>query len=308
MFSVCILNCILDYIFIFGKFGVYPLGITGAGFATTLSTLFGALLAFVIFIFQNQSKYPTRRGLICRFSDLKRLFVFGSPSGFQVFCDVGAFAFVIFAIGTLGKISLAATTITFSINMIVWMPLIGMSEATGIITANYIGYGRKDISVKQAYRILLIALSYIVITALVLIIFSDYFFSFFSPKGEVGNFREVMKYGRIMLICIAVYNFFDAIYFISIGALRGAGDTKFPMYVVIFCAWGILVPCVLLCVFVLKLSIVGIWIFIIVYIFISSTIIFFRFYSRGWDNIDLIGKISLPVDSITNSNASEFSI
>ena len=296
MLSSCGLNCILDYIFIFGKFGFPALGITGAGFATTLSAAFGALLAFIVFIFQNQKKYPTRKGLFFKFSDLKRLVMFGSPSGFQVCFDVGAFTFVIFVIGRLGEAPLAATTIALSINMIAFMPLLGMSEATGIITAKYIGYGRKDISEKQAYKALLIAICYIVVVSLVFVVFPDYFFRIFSPENEMGNFSEVMKHGRAILACAAAYNFFDAIYFISIGVLRGAGDTRFPMYVVISCAWCILVPGILLCVFVFKLSIVGIWVYIAIYIAIVCSIIFRRFRSGKWKKIDLIEKIPYRED------------
>ena len=143
MFSACGLNIILDYVLIFGKFGFPALGITGAGLATTLAGAFGALLAFLVFIFQNQEKYPTRKGIFFKFSDLKRLVTFGTPSGLQVCCDYGAFTFAIFLIGSLGEAPLAATTIAMSINQIAFMPLVGMSEATGIITAKYIGLGKK---------------------------------------------------------------------------------------------------------------------------------------------------------------------
>ena len=131
-------------------------------------------------------------------------------------------------------------------------------------------------------------MSYILIISTIFISFPDFFFRIFSPDGNAANFEEVMKYGRPILICAAAYNFFDAIYFIAIGALRGAGDTKVPMRIIICCAWGVLVPGMMICVYILNFSVVGIWIWIATYIAFVCSIIFLRFRSGKWKDIDLI--------------------
>ena len=303
MFFTCGLNCVFDYIMIFGHFGFPTLGITGAGLATTLSAAFGALLAFLVFIFQNQKQRPTRKNWHINFSDLKRLITFGAPSGLQICFDVGAFTLVIFIVGQLGEAALAATTIAFSINQIAFMPLLGMSDAVAIISGKYIGKGRTDIAEKQAYKALILSISYIILTSVIFIIFTEDFFKFFSPEGDPTAFLEVIKYGRPILICAAFYNLFDAIYFISIGALRGAGDTRVPMYIIIVCAWFILVPGILLCVFVFHFTIVGIWVYIAAYIGFVCSIIFLRYRSGKWKDIDLIGNTAYREDGTGHTQA-----
>ena len=68
------------------------------------------------------------------------------------------------------------------------------------------------------------------------------------------------------------------------------------MLIIITCAWAILVPGILLCVYVLNLSIVGIWVYIAAYIGFVCTIIFIRFRSGKWKNINMIEKVSYRKD------------
>ena len=286
-FITCGMNCILDYFMIFGIGKLPGLGIAGAGLATTISQAFGAMLIFAVFLLQNQNVYPTRK-IFYKLPDLRRLVSFGAPSGFQVLFDVGAFTFVIFLMGHINDVALAVTTIAMSINQIAFMPLVGMSQATSIITGVYIGKNRKDVSEKQAYLSLKASLLYILIVSLIFVIFPEPFFNFFSPDQGAENYSEVIRIGRWVLVCAAAYNFFDALYFISIGALRGAGDTKFPMRIIIILSWTVLVPGMLLCVYVFKLSAIGAWTFIAVYIAVVGSIIFMRFKNGKWKAIELL--------------------
>jgi MATE family multidrug resistance protein len=289
-FATCALNIFLDYVLIFGKFGAPALGITGAGFATTISCVFGLLLSASFFLFQNQKEYPTRSSWALNFADIKRLISFGAPTGIEVFFSVAGFAFITFLIGKLGPASLAANTIAVSINMIAFLPLLGMSEATGIVVGKYIGMGDPDISEKAAYRSWKMSTLYMLVMCAFYLIFPDSLFEFFSPAKNNSGFAEVLQYGRGILVCAAILNFFDVTRFIFLGALSGAGDTKAPMFIVIACAWGILAPGGAILILLLKVSIVTVWIFIAFHIFTLSSLIFLRFKSEKWKKIDLIGR------------------
>lgn len=289
-FSTSALNILLDYILIFGKFGAPALGITGAGLGTTLACVFGLLLSFIFFIFQNQKEYPTRSSCAPNFADLKRLLSFGAPTGVEVFFSVSGFAFVTFLIGTLGQAPLAANTIAVSINMIAFLPLLGMSEATGIVVGKYIGMGSPEISEKAAYRSWKMSTLYMLAMCAFYLIFPEDLFEFFSPAKGDSSFAEVLQYGRAVLTCAAVFNFFNVTRFIFLGALSGAGDTKVPMFIVIACAWGILAPGGAILTLALKMSIVAVWVFIAFHIFTLSSLIFLRFRSGKWKKIDLIGR------------------
>ena len=287
--SMCLMNCLLDYILIFGKFGMPHLGIAGAGLATTISAVFGAGLAFTLFIFHKQTKFPTRKAFGVNLSDIKRLISFGAASGFQICCDYGAFTFVFFLIGKLGELQLAASTITASINQIVYMPLLGLSEATAIVVARHIGRNRKDISAMQTYRALKMAVFYVVIVSICILTFSGSIFEAFRPvNGNAADFQKVINFGRGTILCACAYNLFDAFYATFMGALKGAGDTKIPMIIITVWAWVCLVMGSMFCLYILKFNVVGMWGYIAFYIATLGIIVFLRHRTGKWKEIDLI--------------------
>jgi MATE family multidrug resistance protein len=239
---------------------------------------------------QNQKEYPTRTSYAPNIADLKRLLSFGAPTGVEVFFSVSGFAFITFLIGKLGSAPLAVNTIAVSINMIAFLPLLGMTEATGIVVGKYIGMGSPEISESAAYRSWKMSTLYMLLMGAFYLIFPEDLFEFFSPAKGDPAFAEVLQYGRAVLACAAVFNFFNVTRFIFLGALSGAGDTKVPMFIVIACAWGILAPGGAILILLMKASIVTVWIFIAFHIFTLSSLIFLRFRSGKWKQIDLIGR------------------
>jgi MATE family multidrug resistance protein len=123
-------------------------------------------------------------------------------------------------------------------------------------------------------------------------------FEWFRPE-EAGHviFDEVMKYAWIIMFCVAIDNIFNASRFVFMGALRGAGDTKIPMWLEIACSWGILVPGGYILINVFHLSVVSIWIFIVCYISLLSGVIYLRFRSGAWEKIELIDRNHEDIES-----------
>ena len=288
----CAMNIVLDYILIFGKLGLPALGIVGAGLATSLSCAFGALLAFCFFIFQKQSEYPTRNFRSFRFPDLGRLIKFGAPNGIEVFFSVASFTVITFLIGRLGNIQLAANTIALTINMLSFLPMLGMAEATGIVTGKYIGMNDLISAEKNARTSWRMSMAYITATSIFYFCFPYLLFGIFRPEenGALAEFKEVLKYAPAIMFWAAINNIFNTTRFIYLGALSGAGDTKVPMMIVIACAWGILVPGGLILILVMNMSIIAVWAYLVFHHSILSSLIFLRFRGGAWKKIDLIGS------------------
>ena len=291
-FIASMVNIVLDYMLIFGKWGAPQMGIAGAGLATTIACVVGAVVAFVYFILQDQKKYPTRKDWHYNHVDMRFLIKFGTPAGMQVFFSVGAFTVIVFLIGRIGSIELAATTIALSINMLTFMPLLGISEATGILAGKYVGAKQCEISEKVAYKAWKLSSAYMVLMGVFYIFFPEVLLEFFAPeKGdEAVKFAEVIRIGRIILLFAAVYNLFNVLRFVFMGALRGAGDTKVPMWMIIATSWIILAPGGYLIIAVWKLDIVVVWIFLTCYSGLVGGLFLWRFKSGAWKNIDMLDK------------------
>jgi MATE family multidrug resistance protein len=224
---------------------------------------------------------------------------FGMPSGVEVFFSVASFTVTAFLIGRLGNASLAANTIAVSINMMSFLPLLGMSEATGIISGKYIGRGEHDISEAATYRSWKMSICYMALMSFIFLVFPELLFGFFRPeKSGPVDFGEIMSYSRPLLACAALFNLFNVTRFIFLGALSGAGDTRVPMLIVMLCAWGILVPGVLFIILYLQLSVIAVWGYMVFYLFILSSLIFLRFYSGAWRRIDLIKRKPIPAEAL----------
>lgn len=287
----CGLNILLDYLFIFGHWGLPKMGIYGAGLATSLATVFSFICIVVIFLSCNQAQLPTRKYRAFRFDYLKKLLSFGTPAGIQVLCDVGAFTMIIFLLGHISDTALAVTTITLAINQIVFLPLLGFSDATSIITGQFIGMNKMAIAQKCVNRAWRLVVLYMSIIAIFYLLCPSLLLKLFQPGNKSAiEFGQVINDGTILLALAAFYNFFDATKFIYMGALRGAGDTKVLMLIAISFSWGIMVPGVLLMIFVCKGSVITVWVYLSIYIALEALVMLWRFRSNRWQKIEMIKR------------------
>ena len=285
----CAINILLDYLLIFGHWGFPEMGIYGAGLATSLSTVFSFICIIIIFLTRDQKVLPTRKYRAFRFDYLKKLFSFGTPAGIQVFCDVGAFTMIIFLIGHISNVALATSTIALAINQIVFLPLLGFTDATSIITGQFIGMKNLDVAKKCASKAWRLVALYMCLAGAVYLLFPEALLKLFQPQNQSNIvFSEILHDGVILLALAAFYNFFDATKFIYMGALRGAGDTKAVMFIAISCSWGIMVPGVLLIIFVVKGSVIMVWAFLSIYVIFEAMMMFWRFHSNRWQKINMI--------------------
>lgn len=307
---VCVINLFLNWVLIFGEFGFPRLEMAGAGLGTTLSNLCGALFAFLFFIFYaNQKIFPTRRFRYPEWLTLKRLLRFGAASGFQVFSEVGAFTVVIFLIGQLGLVAKATCTIAMSINLIAFLPLIGLSEAVCIIVGQSIGRRRLGQAQSTVYEAWQVASVYMCLTGLAFVLFADPMINCFAPTLEGADqsvFTDVLVQGRTVLMCVACYSFFDAILFVFMGAMRGAGDTTVPMIIVSGAHWCLWVPMVALLVH-LNLPVLYIWGYLVFHMMVIAFLLVWRFRSGAWRKVRVMDS-SAPIRHAVDIPTPEYTI
>ncbi|MBS1370035.1 MAG: MATE family efflux transporter [Lentisphaeria bacterium] len=287
----CIVSIPLNYILIFGKFGLPALGILGAGLANSFANLCTLLIAMAFFLSVRQSEYPTRSNKKLEWKFISKLLRFGMPAGFQTFLRNAAFAVVVMMIGKLGDEELAATSIALSINMIGNMPMIGLMDATSVITGQYIGRRRllvvEHIS-GRSWRMLMcwtltMGILYVLAPELLIRLFGSR-----NSSSATMNMPEVIDYAVTVLRYAAVFNILDATRFIAMGSLRGAGDTTVPLWIGMATSWLIQIPGTVLLVYVFHASIGAVWALITFYIAVDAALMVWRRRSGAWKKIKLI--------------------
>ncbi len=236
-----------------------------------------------------QKEYKTRY----TFGFDKRLFVmllrYGIPSGTQFFLDVSSFTVFVLLIGRLGEVNLATTNIVLSIEMLSFLPMVGMSIATSTLVGEYIGRGKHNFAEKSVQSALILALGYTSILAVMYFVAPELFIGLFRPAHETtSEFQDIVVRGSVLLRLVAVYTFFDTMFIIYSGALKGAGDTRFAMWAQITIAWVFFVPPVYLIIEFFHLGLMAAWSWTVVYVIVLGSVFLFRFRSGHWKTIEMI--------------------
>jgi MATE family multidrug resistance protein len=203
-------------------------------------------------------------------------------------------------IGRMGPVAHIASNIALSINLIAFMPMIGMGMAAAVLVGQYLGRNEPKNAERMGWIALKIGGCYIAVIGLSFLLFPGVYTNVFEGDhaGSVP-FGELVKTVRILLMMLAVWGVADAASIILSGALKGAGDTHFVMYFQSAVAWGFLVLGQMILVFVFKCGIYMSWAWTLLYIIILGSGFALRFRSGRWKSIDLLDRrASVALDSI----------
>ena len=276
------INVILNFVLIFG-FWIFPkLGVEGAAIGTLISRL--CMLTFIIFylkLHKKLSKYikrffPTK----VEIERVKKILYLGLPSALHSFFEVAFFISAVWMSGFIGKNSQAANQIALNLSSMTYMVALGVGVAAMIRVGNQRGM--------MNYR----KLREVAISTLLLIIIIDFFFCLIflifndllpllyldpSDPSNLDDVNEVLTIASKLLIVAGVFQLFDGIQAVVLGALRGMQDVNKPA-IIIFFSYGILgFPISYFLGFYTSLAIVGIWIGLLSGLFFSSLFLFLRF-------------------------------
>ncbi|KKL69088.1 hypothetical protein LCGC14_2118460 [marine sediment metagenome] len=282
-------NVLLNYVLIFGKMGFGRMGIAGAAVATVISTGFGFVL-FLILILRapNREAYNTGRGWAPDKELFSRLLRFGFPSGVPFFIQIFGFTAFILLIGRLGTVELAATNIAININSLAFMPMIGLGMAVSVLVGQYLGENREDLAERSVYSGFLLSILYMGALALLFVFIPDVFVGIFSTKSDPLVFNQIQRITVILLRFVAIYCIFDAMNIIFASAIKGAGDTRFVMLMILVLSMGLLVLPSYLSLVVFERGIYLAWVFITAYIVILGFGFLFRFLGGKWKSMRVI--------------------
>lgn len=282
-------NIILDYAWIFGKFGLPRWGLRGAAWATVFATILGSLVFFVLFMLPgNRKKFNTLGGFRIDLHLIKRLMKYGMPNGVNFFLDISAFSLFVIMVGRLGKAELTATNISFNINVLAFMPMIGFAIATNILVGQYIGRNLPETAEKCVRRVFLLTVGYMGVVALSYVLVPSLYVNLYGTQGGTEITPEIRNLARTLLIFVAIYSFFDAVNLVFSSAIRGAGDTPFVMRVVVVCSLSIVLIPTYVCCVVLKGSIFIAWTFFSLYIVVMAIIFYLRYRGGKWKSMKVI--------------------
>jgi MATE family multidrug resistance protein len=234
-------NAVLAYGLILGRLGFPELGIAGAGIATVIGSFTSAGLALALFFrAEYRAEFDTLAGWRFDADLFRRLMRYGLPNGTQWMLEALAFAVFLFLVGRIGDVELAATNITFSVNLLAVLPMYGLGQAVGILVGQRLGQDNPGLAERSTWTGFTMAWVYMSAVALLYALTPGLFLYFFHSTRDARS-DLVADLVPILLRYVAVYSLFDSLNMIFSFALRGAGDTRFVTIVTLGLAWPIMV-------------------------------------------------------------------
>jgi len=283
--AVCVL---FSWLLIFGRWGLPELGIAGAAYAAVTGQACVLLIyTAIIFSVQNRKAYRTARLIGVHPGLFKRLIRYGAPNGVGFFLDIASFGIFIFLVGDMDKYSLAANNIITSINMIAFMPVIGLGMANLTLVGRYIGKERPEVSVRVTRNAIKAGLLYVVSLGFLFFAFPGFFVNIFGGPASV-EFAPILDASRPLMKVLAFFIFFDAIAIVSADALRGAGDTQYQMVAGSLLAWVMFVPGIYYMVNYAHTSLMAVWIWALLYVILLAAVFTRRFNGGAWRSINIL--------------------
>jgi len=290
-------NILMNYVLIFGKLGMPAMGLEGAAIGSLSAwTVQLAVLAVLFLRRPMRRRFGTHMIRRFRWSRCRELIRVGWPAGVQLCSEILCWAlFATFLVGTyFGSEHLAATTVAMRYVGLSFMPAVGIGLATTAIVGKCIGQGRPDLARRRAHKALMIALIYMGACGLVFWLFRYPMVRFLLANTPSGTGAEdanaVIEIAARIMLCAAAFQLFDAVGIVYVGALRGAGDTHWPMITTVVASWSITVGGGLMMVHLLpQLTSVGPWIAVSAYVVVLGLCMAWRFESGVWRKIDLLG-------------------
>ncbi len=219
-----LLAIFLNYVLIFGKLGLPALGVDGSAVATLLAIAFGGILFFYALSVEGMVLNFRWQGLWPDFGLGRRILSVGNPAAIeQLLIQFGFVAYVGF-VARYGAKEIAAYFIGVRILALSFLPGFGFSAASATLVGQGLGAGDPHFSRKAGWESTGMAMVLMTAMGLLFIVFAHWIAALFiDDKQVIANTVQFMY-------ALAAAQPLMAIDWTITGALRGAGDSRFPLY------------------------------------------------------------------------------
>lgn len=276
---VNVVNVVGNYLLIYGNFGFPRLGIAGSASSSLTAFIVGALAYLGILFFRSG---PLREGLLGRDTDrtlVRRIGKLAAPAALeQVIIQTGFMIYVIIVVA-FGTTALAAHQIGISVQSMAFMPGFGFSVAATALVGQNLGAKNPPEAERSGWEAVKLAVLVMGLIGLTLWVAAPFIARVYVQDAKVVELATTWI--RIHALSIPATGMF----FTLSGSLRGAGDTRWPLYASSLGIYGVRIPLSLVLGFFTPLALLGVWMSLVVEYYLRAAIIAGRFRSGVWKAI-----------------------
>ena len=219
------INIALNYIFMYGYFGIPAMGAVGLGYATAIVWTLTFIALFLYTVFSKKYQHITFFKHFHKpdIQVFKEILTVGIPLSFTIGLEVLMFGAVGLFIGRYSVEIIAAHQIALNFISIIFMVPLGLSIAVTARVGHAVGRNSNS-GIKLA--------TYIGLIFSVIVTFFAMLVTFSLPAQIISVYTtelDVLKNAVPLLYMAAIFMMFDGIQVTTSGALRGMKDTFVPM-------------------------------------------------------------------------------
>jgi multidrug resistance protein, MATE family len=283
MYSAIIINLsniILNYIFIFGGFGLRGMGLTGAGLSSAISNAIGCVYFFsATFLPEYRKRYKYYTGFRVRSDVLRQIVKISLPVSFQNILIL--LGFLVFAAisGVIGTTEQAATQVVITALFMSFLPCFGFGIGAQTLVGQSMGNGQQRLAYRYGMEAARLATYFTIGLGALFILFPE------AVISVITNNAEVTAVARPILQIAGAAQIVYASGIVLAHALQAAGATVYVMLVEVLTHWVIFLPVCYGFGVLLGWGIVGAWMALPIYIIAYTVAIYLKYRSGSWLHI-----------------------
>jgi putative MATE family efflux protein len=271
------LNIALNYLLIYGKFGLPQMGVQGAALGTALS-MFSGTLIYTLLALKHTRNFGFGLHLPQK-ETLLTVIKISIPSSIQQLFFALGFTTLFWIVGQVGTYELAAANVLTNITLVAILPCIAFGISAATLVGQALGQNQPDDAHRWAWETVRIAMIAVFIIGLPMIVIPEKLLAIFLHEPEP------IAVGITPLRLVGIGILVDALGLVLMNALQGAGATKTTMKVSLIMQWVLFLPLAYLMGPVLGLGLTAIWLAQLGYRSIQASIYVWLWNRRGWTAI-----------------------
>lgn len=233
-----LVNIPVNYIFIYGHYGMPELGGVGCGVATAAVywVMFASMLLYVKRAHAMRDIQHAQHFGKPDWAVIKRLTQLGLPIALALFFEVTLFAVVALLVSPLGIVDVAGHQIALNFSSLMFVLPMSLAAAVTIRVGYRLGQGSTLDAQTSAWTGIAVGVCMAVVTAIFTVVMRKHIALLYNDNPQV------VALASFLMLLAAVYQISDSIQVIGSGVLRGYKDTRSIFFITFIAYWVLGLP------------------------------------------------------------------
>lgn len=279
-----IVHVVLNYILIFGKFGMPELGVEGAAISSVVSRVLASVVFFWLLYQALEVRIEWADYYRLSKNYISKILKIGIPSALEQVLYQTNQIVLLYYVTFIGAEALSARQYAVNISMFTYLFAMAIGMATAILVGRYVGAGEKELAYSKVWFGVKSALIFTLSMVAIIILFREPFMRIFTDN------EEIIQIGASVLLLSILLETGRTINITIINSLRASGDAAYPVRIGFISMIVIGLSLGYLFVFVLDLGLVGVWLAIACDEWIRAVLVIFRWRSRKWESYAIVSS------------------